>query len=201
MDSILQDKMNTAMWIGKSLFERGKATGSSANMSFLHNDIIYITASNSCFGRLTLECFASVSQSGEVLGPQKPSKELTLHKLLYEKSAHIGAVLHTHSFYATLWSCFPHTCDNDILPDYTPYLKMKVGKIGLIPYAKPGSPQLFDAFAKRVRLNDGFLLRNHGPIVGGKDLLSAFYGLEELEESAKMAWFLRKEQKKDDMLI
>ena len=41
----LEQKMNDAIWIAKELFDRGKATGSSANLSFLHDGHIYITGS------------------------------------------------------------------------------------------------------------------------------------------------------------
>lgn len=49
----LEQKMNDAIWIAKELFDRGKATGSSANLSFLHDGHIYITGSGTCFGNLT----------------------------------------------------------------------------------------------------------------------------------------------------
>lgn len=189
----LQEKLETAVWIGKSLFNRGKTSGSSANMSFKHEDKIYITASGSCFGSLTQDSFAVVTLQGETTGGKKPSKEFPLHKILYEKDDAIGAVLHTHSFYSTLWSCLEHRNKTNVIPGYTPYLGMLVGTIGLIPYAKPGSEELFRLFAERVKLSDGYLLQNHGPIIGAKDLLSAFYGLEELEESARIAWSLKGE--------
>lgn len=113
--------------------------------------------------------------------------------MLYEKGETIQSVIHTHSFYATLWSCLEHRNLTDIIPSYTPYLKMKLGTVGLVPYEKPGSKELFHAFSKCVDNSDGYLLRNHGPLVGDKDLMSAFYCLEELEESARIAWELRNE--------
>ena len=80
--------------------------------------------------------------------------------------------------------------ENDCIPDHTPYLKMKLGAVGLIPYEKPGSPELFSAFRERVGNSDGYLLRQHGPVVPGKTVMDAFYCLEELEESARIAWEL-----------
>lgn len=189
----LNSKIKDAIWIAKSLFERGKVTGSSANMSFLHEGNIYITGSGTSFGALTEKDFSIINMQGEHIGGIKPSKELPLHQMYYEKSDTIGAVIHTHSFYSTLWSCLPHENVKDTIPQYTPYLKMKLGTVGLIPYAKPGTEQLFECFAARVKDSDGYLLQNHGPLVGDKDLMSAFYCLEELEESARIAWELRKE--------
>jgi ribulose-5-phosphate 4-epimerase/fuculose-1-phosphate aldolase len=190
----LQKNLQTACWIAHTLFMRNKVSGSSANMSFRFNDTIYITASGTCFGNLQVNSFAMVDMNGNFLSACKPSKELPLHKMLYEKSDAIGAVIHTHSFYCTAWSCLKHNNPTDIIPKYTPYLEMKVGKIGLIPYAPPGSPELFQAFKMNIAKSDGYILANHGPIIAGKDLLTAFYGLEELEESAHIAWQMQNQQ-------
>mgnify|MGYP006866781527 CR=1 FL=1 len=37
MDKELAQKLKDAVWIGRSLFERNKTAGSSANMSFFHD--------------------------------------------------------------------------------------------------------------------------------------------------------------------
>ncbi len=185
----LEQKIQDAIWIAGQLFSRGKATGSSANMSFMHDGDIYITGSGTCFGRLAPESFSRIKKDGTIEGI-KPSKELPLHKMYYEKSDSIQAVIHVHSFYATMYTFLTHENMTDIVPDYTPYLKMKVGTVGLVPYAKPGSEELFGYFKEAVPSSDAFLLAQHGPVVGGKSLMDAFYGLEELEESCRIAWTL-----------
>jgi ribulose-5-phosphate 4-epimerase/fuculose-1-phosphate aldolase len=70
---------------------------------------------------------------------------------------------------------------------------MRLGTVGLVPYAPPGSKELFALFTEHVKDSDGYLLKNHGPVVGAKDLMSAFACIEELEESARIAWELRHE--------
>lgn len=193
MTDQIRENLKDAIWIGRALFERNKVSGSSANMSFCCDGVIYITGSGTCFGRLTENDFSAIDPEGDVINSIKPSKELPLHRMLYQKDKKINAVIHTHSYYSTLWSCLNHTDTSDIIPQYTPYLKMKLGTIGLVPYEKPGSQELFHAFSQCVDRSDGFLLKNHGPIVGGKNLMETFYILEELEESAKIAWNLRSE--------
>lgn len=186
----LLEKLEMACWIARTLFMKNRASGSSANMSFLHDGRIVITKSGSCFGNLKPEDFSEVSFDGEFLKGEKPSKEFPLHQMLYKKSPDTGAVIHTHCTYSVLWSCLNHVNEEDVIPNHTPYLKMKVGTVGLIPYAAPGSPELFRLFAERIDKSDAFLLAHHGPVVGGKDLMNAFYGLEELEDSATIAWNL-----------
>jgi L-ribulose-5-phosphate 4-epimerase len=190
MDEILNKTLADAVWAAHSLFQRGKTSGSSANLSFRHNGQIYISASGSCFGTLTPEDFAVLNMDGTALTEKKPSKEWPLHLALYEKSDEIQGVIHTHSPYSILVSFIPGLPEHDCIPSHTPYLKMKLGTVGLIPYEKPGSQELFDAFRQRLSLSDGYLLRNHGPVVPGKTIKDAFYCLEELEESARIAWEL-----------
>lgn len=182
-----------ACWIGKSLFERNKTSGSSANMSFLYRDRIYITEGGSCFGRLTADSFAVTDLAGNVQNKKLPSKELPLHLALYRKpGSTVRAVIHTHSIYAVLWSCLPNDGrEDDVVPPHTPYLNMKLGSIRLVPYEKPGSPELFASFQERLGSGDGYLLARHGPVTGGSSLMEAFYRLEELEESCRVAWEFR----------
>lgn len=191
MDQELEQKLRDAVWIGKSLFERNKTSGSSANMSFLHEGKVYISRSGSCFGALEKEDFSVLDLEGNCLAENKPSKEWPLHLMVYQKKPGTGAVIHTHGTYAVLWSFVDVEDVSNAIPAYTPYLNMKLGKVGLVPYEKPGSQALFDAFGKRVMDSQGYLLRQHGAVVPGKNLMDAFYCLEELEESAKIAWMLR----------
>ena len=190
MKNDMKKMLADTLWVAHTLFDCQLVTGSTGNISFMYDHKIYISRSGSCFGRLTQDDFAVLDQNGKLLSNQKPSKEYPLHVMLYQKKGY-QAVIHTHSFYATLWSCQHDLPVTDIMPDYTPYLRMKVGSIGLIPYEKPGSQALFEAFAQRLDASDGYLLAHHGPVLGGKDMMDAFSKLTELEESAHIAWALR----------
>jgi ribulose-5-phosphate 4-epimerase/fuculose-1-phosphate aldolase len=68
---------------------------------------------------------------------------------------------------------------------------MKIGRLPLIPYHRPGDPKLADAIRGSARRHHAVLLANHGPVVSGKDLESAQYATEELEETAKLFLLLR----------
>lgn len=191
-DPVLEVLLQDAVWAAKALFDRGRATGSSANLSFIHGDSIYITASGGCFGRLTSADFARVDRESlaHLSGP-RPSKELPLHATLYRANPEARAVVHSHSHYTTLWACLEHPAAEDVMPAHTPYLKMKLAQIDLIPFAPPGSRELFALLEARVRPGRGYLLQNHGGLVAGKDILDAFSIYEELEDSAWIAWDLR----------
>ncbi|MCI6887557.1 MAG: class II aldolase/adducin family protein [Lachnospiraceae bacterium] len=191
MEQKLEQKLNDTVWVCHSLFDRNKTSGSSANISFLHGGKMYISMSGSCFGTLTPNQFAVMTMDGACIGDKKPSKEWPLHLKLYQNKPETGAVIHTHGTYAVLWSFVPAENEDDCIPAHTPYLNMKLGKVCTVPYEKPGSQALFDAFDARIMHGDGYLLKQHGAVVPGSDVLDAFYCLEELEESARVAWELR----------
>ena len=134
--------------------------------------------------------FSELTLDGTLMAGKNPSKEWPLHLAVYGQRAGVGAVIHTHSPYSVLWSFVPVPEEQDCIPRHTPYLRMKLGTVGLIPYERPGSPELFDAFRERVADSGGYLLKRHGPVVPGKDMMEAFCCLEELEESARIAWEL-----------
>lgn len=189
----LQSKFADACWSAQTLFARNRVSGSSANLSFMHDGLVYITASGSCFGRLAPKDFAVSDLDGNRRDARKPSKEWALHRAVYADKPQAQAVIHTHGPFTTLWSCLLSADLDDPLPSYTPYLKLRVGTVGKIPYAPPGSKELFALFAARAGDSDAYLLQNHGAVAAGKTILDAFYAIEELEESARLAWLLRGE--------
>ncbi len=58
--SELQEKLDAAIWSAHTLFRKGLVSGSTGNISFLHEHRMYISRSGSCFGRLRQEDFAQV---------------------------------------------------------------------------------------------------------------------------------------------
>lgn len=196
MKKLFKKSMEESRWVCKNLFDRNKVSGSSANMSFRFGDKVYISASGSSFGTIEKENFSVISMDGQHLAGKNPSKEFPLHLSFYRKDESIQCVIHTHSFYSTLWSCLEHDNLQDCIPRYTPYLKMKLGTVGIIGYFPPGSKELFSALEKNIHSSDGFLLGNHGPIVGGKSIMDAFSIIEELEESCHVSWEFEGKYKK-----
>lgn len=190
MESSLKDLFNTAIFIAKSLFNRSIVTGSTSNLSFRYENKVYITGSGKSFGLLKESDFSILTIDGKHLDGPPPSKEYPIHLMVYKEWVKVNSVLHCHSTYATLWSCIKHEDEHDIVPKYTPYLSMKVGNIEFVPYAKPGTQELFEFFSDRIAKAQAFIFQNHGSVVSGETLLDAFYAQEELEESMKIAWNL-----------
>ena len=77
------------------------------------------------------------------------------------------------------------------LPPLTAYFVMKIGRLPLVPYHRPGDVKLAGAIRELARSHAALLLANHGPIVSGASLEAAVYATEELEETAKLFLLLR----------
>ena len=48
----IDQELAQAVWVAHALFDRGKTTGTTANISFINENRIYISCSGSCFGTL-----------------------------------------------------------------------------------------------------------------------------------------------------
>ncbi|WP_146492822.1 class II aldolase/adducin family protein [Vibrio cyclitrophicus] len=173
-----------------SIFQRGLTFGASANMSVAFEGGYIVTPTNSCFGFLNREQLSVLSKNGELLQGQPASKEFLLHKAFYDEQPNTQCVIHLHSTYATALSCLADIDINDAVPCLTPYLRMRLGPIALVPYFPPGSDDLVMAVRERVSSHRGILMANHGPIVAADSLLKTVYAMEELEESCKLALLL-----------
>lgn len=177
-----------------SLFQRGFSVGSAGNISMAVDDGILITPTNSSLGAIDPARIAKIARDGRHLAGDKPSKEVFLHTAFYDTRPDTGAVVHLHSTYATAVSCLADIDPNDAIPPLTPYVVMRVGRVKLIPYVRPGDPALGQLIRDLRGRYQAILLANHGPTVAGKDLKSAVYASEELEETAKLVLVLRQQK-------
>ena len=179
--------------LAASMFDRGITHGSTGNISVrLDNDDILVTPSGSSFARLEPNEIVKVTKSGQFAGSLSPTKELPLHKAFYEtRGMKSGAVVHLHSTHSVALSMLPGIDEDNVLPSYTPYSIMLLGKVKLLPFFVPGDPAMGDAIKGLAGKRSAVLLANHGPVVSGKDLESSVNAIEELEATAKLALILK----------
>lgn len=173
-------------FVGESLFRRGYTVGSSGNISARLDDGWLITPTDACLGNLTPERIAKVNAQGEWISGDKPSKTLRLHQGIYQNNAGANCVLHTHSTWLVLLTLAGVWSKEAILPPITPYQVMKVGRIPLIDYARPGAQTVAEHVAGLAAGVKGVMLERLGPVVWGATVSQASFILEELEETAKL---------------
>jgi len=97
-----------------------------------------ITPTNSCLGFLDPARISKLDRAFKHVDGDKPSKEVFLHRAFYDTRPGTGAVVHLHSTYATALSCRADLEADDCIPPLTPYVVMRVGRVPLVPYFRPG---------------------------------------------------------------
>lgn len=188
-DTKLRDDM---CQYAKSLFDRGLTGGSSGNISARTADGgLLISPTGSSFGALDPEKLSKFSADGQFLSGDKPTKEIALHNAFYDTRSTAGAVVHLHSCHSVAWSMMPDVDPDNFLPPLTAYSIMRLGKVVLLPYYRPGDPAMGDAVRGLAGKRSAVMLANHGPVVAAKELEAAVYAIEELEETAKLAMMMR----------
>jgi ribulose-5-phosphate 4-epimerase/fuculose-1-phosphate aldolase len=171
---------------GKSLFERGLTFGSSGNISVRAQDGWLMTPTNVSLGDLDPARLSKLDDAGRHVEGDKPTKETFLHLGMYRRRSTAGAVVHLHSTYSVAVSCLEGVDPADVIPPITAYYVMRVGRLPLVPYYRPGDQALGPAVEALADRHHAVLLANHGPVVAGSTLDAAVYAIEELEETAKL---------------
>jgi ribulose-5-phosphate 4-epimerase/fuculose-1-phosphate aldolase len=171
---------------GQSLYQRGYAHGSSGNISARLPDGLLVTPTNSCLGRLDPARISKVSADGRHLSGDKPSKEVFLHLAMYQERPTAEGIVHLHCTHCVAVACLKHADASNVLPPITAYYVMRIRKLPLVPYYRPGDLALAEAVRIEAKRHHAVLLANHGPVVAGKSLEDAVYNAEELEETAKL---------------
>ena len=102
----MTDAVTQIIEAGRFLYAQGWSPATSSNYSVrcdAHS--AYITVSGRHKGQLSAEDVMRVDWQGQAVGSDlRPSAETLLHTQVYEFAPHVGAVLHTHSVAATVWS-------------------------------------------------------------------------------------------------
>ncbi|EEY10859.1 TPA: aldolase [Mannheimia haemolytica] len=178
--------------LARSLFERGYTVGGAGNLSVrLDENRILVTPTGSSLGRLEADRLSVLDMQGNVLSGDKPSKESVFHLAMYQKNPACQAIVHLHSTYLTALSCLENLDTDNAMRAFTPYYVMRVGKLPVIPYYRPGDINIARELGERALDGKAFLLANHGVVVTGSDLRDAVDNTEELEETAKLYFILQ----------
>ena len=177
---------------GRSLFLRGYSCGTSGNLSVrLPGDGGFLMSpTNISLGRLDAGTISRLDVDGRHADGAVPTKEAWLHLAMYAARPQDHAVVHLHSTHAAALSCRTDLTPDDAVPPLTPYVIMRVGRVALVPYSRPGDTTPAEAIRQLAAAHRAVLLANHGPVVAGRDLETAVSAAEELEETARLFFLL-----------
>jgi len=147
---------------------------SSGNLSWrVDENIALVSGTGSWLPCLKKENIAVCEIStGKPISGAKPSMENSFHLGVLHRRKDVNVVLHFQSEYATIISCMK---DKPANFNVTAEVPCHCGKdIPVIPYFRPGSPELAKAVTEAMQDHDCIMLSKHGQVVCGKDFDDAF---------------------------
>ena len=158
--------------------------GSSGNVSARVEGGFLVTPSGLPYEELQPADLVHVAMDGHPTGHREPSSEWRFHRDIYARRPEAGAVVHTHSAFATTLACLGRP-----IPAFHYEVAFAGGNdIRCAPYRTFGTQELSDAAIDALRGRRACLLAHHGVIAFGADLDDALRLADKVEAMARLYW-------------
>jgi L-fuculose-phosphate aldolase len=170
--------------VGRWMYEREYIVACEGNLSVRLSET-RVLATPTCMnkGMLEPDDLVVIDLEGRhIEGARRASSEVLMHLQFYLQRPDVRAICHAHPFTATGFAAAGRALDQALLPEVV----IGLGKVPLVRYATPGTPDLSAAISPYVEHYDALLLANHGAVTCGPDLITAFYRMETVEHTAKI---------------
>ena len=183
--------LKESVWVfARQMLTDGIAHHAQGNISLRQasSGLIAVTPSAIPYDRLQVDDIVVVDLDGQVVeGKWRPTSELPLHLAFYRAWADVGAVVHSHAPYATLFG---------VIGEPLPMLLTEAaaclgGVVPVAPYCRPGTQELADSAMRIADKGSAVILANHGLVTVGPDLGAAYDATLAVETTARTAWMAR----------
>lgn len=163
---------------------RGINQGTSGNVSVRVKEGFLLTPSGIPYDETKPADIVLMRPDGSHVGRRKPSSEWRFHRDIMGKRPEVGAIVHTHSMFATTLSCL------GLEIPAVHYMIAAAGgsTIRCAPYATYGTQAVADLALEALEGRNACLLANHGMIVLGPTLKKAMWLAVEVETLAAQYW-------------
>jgi L-fuculose-phosphate aldolase len=179
MEKIKKDEI---IEVGKWIWEKDLTAGASGNLSVrISKDVILITGRGTCLGMLEDSEVCTIDLHGDPLEKGfQPSSEKPFHTSVY-KNLEAKAVVHVHPTTTNAYFSV-----NDTLEFDTFETRLTLGHIPVIDQKTPTITDITPVI-EALKNSNIVVLRHHGVVAIGETLKDAFFLVQTLEESVKMA--------------
>jgi L-fuculose-phosphate aldolase len=173
----------------KRMLEEGLVEGTSGNISGrLPDGLVCLTPSSVPYDTMTLDDLVVVDLDGAVVeGHRSPTTEKDLHLSTLRRYPELGAVIHTHAVYATMFA-LAHEAIPAMIEEVIVYLG---GDVTCCAYKGTGSVELGEEVAAHLADRGAALLANHGLVTCGASPETALHNAALVERTAKIVWGAR----------
>lgn len=155
--------------------------GTAGNVSVRWGDGLLITPSGLPYEQLTVDDIVYLDHEGRHDPAQLPSSEWRFHRDIVRHREEVGAVVHTHSLYASVLAI------RGMEIPAVHYMIAAAGgpTIRCAPYATFGTAELSEHALRALDGRKACLLANHGVIATGPSLDKALWLASEVETLAR----------------
>ena len=173
----------------KKMLEDGLVEGTSGNISGrLPDGLVCLTPSSVPYDTMTLDDLVVVDLDGEVVdGHRSPTTEKDLHLSALRLYPELGAVIHTHAVYATMFA-LAHEAIPAVIEEVVVYVG---GDVPCCDYKGTGTAALGDEVAAHLKDRGAALLANHGLVTCASTVDKALHNAALVERTAKIIWGAR----------
>ncbi len=132
---------------------------------------------------MTVDDLVICDLEGNVLeGDRRPTSEKTLHLECFRRYDHVGAVIHCHPIYATMFAV-THQPIPAVIEEFIVYVG---GDVPCAPYRQTGSDDLGRTVAEALDGKHATLMANHGLLACGANPEKALHTAELVERTAQV---------------
>jgi L-fuculose-phosphate aldolase len=165
----------------RDLTRSGLTHGTSGNVSVRRDQSsFFISPTGMAYETLCADDVPLVALSGRWFGQRRPSSEWRFHRDIFKARSDAGAIVHTHSRYATALACTGRG-----IPAFHYMVAVAGGNdVRCAAYHTFGSQELSDAAVAALDGRRACLLANHGLIAIGAGLPAALGMAAEIESLA-----------------
>lgn len=181
---LLKNEREQVAEYGRKMIDSGLVKGTGGNLSIINRgeSLVAISPGGMSYHDINPENVVVVNLSGEIIDSgNKPSSEIDMHLMLYEKRDDITSVIHTHSICTSTISC---------LRIGIPPVHYLIGFAGIdvkcAEYATYGTKELAVNACRAMEGRKAALLANHGLVAGADSLKQAFDIAEIVEYCAEL---------------
>jgi L-fuculose-phosphate aldolase len=180
---LAEQVLATARAMNASGINRGSAGNVSARCA-PGDGAFMVTPTGMAYAACSADDMVRVGADGTPSGRRKPSSEWRFHRDIYAARPEAGAVVHTHSPFATALAC-----QEQGIPAFH-YMVARFGgaDVRCADYATFGTQELSDAIIQALAGRNACLMAHHGMVVFGRDCEQALALAVELETLCEQYW-------------
>ncbi len=168
----------------RRLYRQKLTTTLGGNLSMrLEDGTIIITPSGIDKGRIRGSEIGGVDIDGKIIGDKfNPSIETEMHLNIYRVRPDVHAVVHAHPVTLCAFAAAEAKINCRLIIESS----FMLGDISYAEYHYMGTQALADSVAEAAKSSNSIIMKNHGALATGVNIVEAFERLEVMENAAQM---------------